>query len=427
MSNPPIPFDRQANFTAFFTEQFPTVGQNLEAEFRKLQQVTGSTQSRLAEIQRDDGELKNQSVHPDALNQDVRALLVAGDITVRGAWAAGTVYAPKNIVRNTGGSYLAVVAHTAGANFDADFAAGKWLLLAGSGSTGPVFDGTFNQNVMIAPPSGQAELLVNAPITAQQSAVTGQKAGKARWKLVLGNTTPETGANAGSDFALFRFSDTLVPSSVISASRATGQVTFASRPSFDGNTPWDTGNFDPAAKANLSGATFTGGVSIGPLADAYVEVKATGARTIRLATTQGANYGIYDVTAALWLVRFDVANKAYFAGACEGPDFKSTSDERLKEDIKPLRRGLDALKRMLPREYVKDGRREIGFIAQDARRVIPEAVDENQDGYLSLSYGQVTALVASAVLELEARVARITALAVVSTCIAAAAAVIAWI
>lgn len=75
MSAPPIPYTRQANFTNFATEQFPTTGQDLEAEFNKLAQSVGSTQSRLAEIQRDDGKLRNMSVHIDALDSQVRALL----------------------------------------------------------------------------------------------------------------------------------------------------------------------------------------------------------------------------------------------------------------------------------------------------------------------------------------------------------------
>lgn len=84
-------------------------------------------------------------------------------------------------------------------------------------------------------------------------------------------------------------------------------------------------------------------------------------------------------------------------------DFQANSDMRLKTGIRKLRRGLDELKRMLPREYVKDGREEIGFIAQEAQQVIPEAVTEGDDGYLRLSYGQVTALLARAILEIDAR------------------------
>lgn len=130
MSAPPIPYTRQANFTNFATEQFPTTGQDLEAEFNKLAQSVGSTQSRLAEIQRDDGLLANLSVHPDSLSHAVRSLLAAEAGVPRGNWAPGVIYQPKDVVMHDGASYLAATEHTAGADFDADLAAGKWLLLS---------------------------------------------------------------------------------------------------------------------------------------------------------------------------------------------------------------------------------------------------------------------------------------------------------
>lgn len=130
MSAPPIPYTRQANFTNFSTEQFPTTGQDLEAEFNKLAQSVGSTQSRLAEIQRDDGLLANLSVHPDSLSHAVRSLLAAEAGVPRGNWAPGVIYQPKDVVMHAGASYLAATEHTAGADFDADLAAGKWLLLS---------------------------------------------------------------------------------------------------------------------------------------------------------------------------------------------------------------------------------------------------------------------------------------------------------
>lgn len=91
------------------------------------------------------------------------------------------------------------------------------------------------------------------------------------------------------------------------------------------------------------------------------------------------------------------------AGVMTAADFTATSDERLKSKIRTLRRGVDALKQMLPREYIKAGREEIGYIAQEAQKVIPEAVHEGEDGYLSLSPLQVCAMLGRAILEIDAR------------------------
>jgi len=99
-------------------------------------------------------------------------------------------------------------------------------------------------------------------------------------------------------------------------------------------------------------------------------------------------------------------------GVFTATDFQATSDRRLKSDICPLRDGLPRLKRMLPRKYLKYataahtgiGRPEAGFIAQEVQEVLPSAVEARPDGYLSVSPGQVLALVASAVLELSERI-----------------------
>jgi hypothetical protein len=131
MSAIPPPYTRQASFTSFQTPDAPTTGVDLEAEFNKLDQVLDATQDRLAEIQRDDGRLKNLSVHVDALNTAVRALFAAEAGVVRGVWTATTAYAVKDVVTNDDITYLAVSAHTSGADFDVDLASGKWVSLSG--------------------------------------------------------------------------------------------------------------------------------------------------------------------------------------------------------------------------------------------------------------------------------------------------------
>lgn len=130
MSSIPTPYTRQSNFTSFATPDAPTVGQGMEAEFNKLEQAIDATQSRLAGIQRDDGMLRNLSVHPDSLNSVVRKLLTIGDGEIRGAWATAQNYDGKDVASNNGAWYIAAIAHSSGADFDVDKAAGKWLDLS---------------------------------------------------------------------------------------------------------------------------------------------------------------------------------------------------------------------------------------------------------------------------------------------------------
>lgn len=50
------------------------------------------------------------------------------------------------------------------------------------------------------------------------------------------------------------------------------------------------------------------------------------------------------------------------------------------------------------------GQREIGLIAQDVQKYLPEVVGENGDGTLSLDYGRLSVVLIGAVQELSARV-----------------------
>ena len=53
-----------------------------------------------------------------------------------------------------------------------------------------------------------------------------------------------------------------------------------------------------------------------------------------------------------------------------------------------------------PVSYIKDGRRGIGFIAQEVREVYPELVREDEDGMLSLNYNGLIAVLYAEVQEL---------------------------
>lgn len=67
------------------------------------------------------------------------------------------------------------------------------------------------------------------------------------------------------------------------------------------------------------------------------------------------------------------------------------SDRRLKTDIQTLdNRGL-----LNPVSYTKDNKRQIGFIAQEVQEHYPELVSEDANGYLSLNYQQLTAVLSS--------------------------------
>ena len=70
------------------------------------------------------------------------------------------------------------------------------------------------------------------------------------------------------------------------------------------------------------------------------------------------------------------SNTTYVYMAQGGTSWVFVSDKRLKENIVDIDYGLDAVMKIKPRryDYKVNGKNEIGFVAQELREVIPEAV-----------------------------------------------------
>jgi hypothetical protein len=68
--------------------------------------------------------------------------------------------------------------------------------------------------------------------------------------------------------------------------------------------------------------------------------------------------------------------------------FFDTSDARLKTLVEDNYL-LSSIANVKAKLYIKDGRKELGYYAQDLEAILPSAVKEGLDGFLSLSYAQV--------------------------------------
>ena len=77
------------------------------------------------------------------------------------------------------------------------------------------------------------------------------------------------------------------------------------------------------------------------------------------------------------------------------------SDATLKENIKPIESALDKVKQMQGVEFnkINSNTKEIGVIAQDIEKIIPELVLENEKGIKSVAYGNITAVLIEAIKE----------------------------
>ena len=97
-------------------------------------------------------------------------------------------------------------------------------------------------------------------------------------------------------------------------------------------------------------------------------------------------------------------NDAVFGGNIYAPAFLYSSDKRLKRDIKPLAMGLSEVEKLAPVSFVwtteqNHGKSDIGFIAQDVEKVVPQVVHTDDKGYKSIDYVKLVPVLLSAIQE----------------------------
>jgi hypothetical protein len=84
-------------------------------------------------------------------------------------------------------------------------------------------------------------------------------------------------------------------------------------------------------------------------------------------------------------------------------DITAYSDRRLKTSIKPIENALQKVSALNGVTYVRtdkeDKRQKIGLIAQEVLEVVPEVVNQNEDGYYSVAYGNMAGLLIEAIKE----------------------------
>lgn len=166
-------------------------------------------------------------------------------------------------------------------------------------------------------------LALNRPAAGTVAALRGRVGGLDRWTVEPGNGTAEGGANAGSDFAIARFSDAgAYIDSPLLVSRATGVATFNAIPVGPASNP--TTDDQLARKAYVdaqrdtrvakAGDTMTGDLAISKAGPQLVLDKAASGQAAALAGRTGASQR--------WFMELGNANAE--AGSNAGSDFSLT-------------------------------------------------------------------------------------------------------
>lgn len=100
----------------------------------------------------------------------------------------------------------------------------------------------------------------------------------------------------------------------------------------------------------------------------------------------------------------------YNNGAAQATAFTYISDRTFKTNVKPLDQGLVTLMKLRPVSFTwkgtapLSGQHDIGLIAQDVQRILPDLVHTDNKGTLSIDYVRLTPILIKAVQDQEAKI-----------------------
>jgi len=145
----------------------------------------------------------------------------------------------------------------------------------------------------------------------------------------------------------------------------------------------------------------------------YMRPNTTGNKAAIFKMTAGTNYNWRwqdDATTPVVFMQLSQSNSSL---SVKGDiiAYGAPSDKRYKENIRPIESALDKAVKLQgvtfdwkESDSILDIKEDIGFIAQDVQKVVPELVRENEDGKLSLRYQGVTPILLEAIKELKAEI-----------------------
>ena len=303
------------------------------------------------------------------------------------------------------------------------------------------FAGPYYYNIALNPLGGNVGIGVTNPGTKLDIAVTPS----APWmKLINANetafnlTTYNNGTNNGS--SAYAFKHGLYYNSTENAavtfyrggSSVGGFLTFTTnngteRMRIDSNGDVGIGVTNPLVKLHVNQGNTSGTVIKASGIQAQIEIQTSTAGDAHLymrPNSTGQNAAIFKMTAGTnynWRWQDDATTPVVFMQLSQSNSslsvkgdiiaYGSPSDERYKENIKPIESALDKVTKLQgvtfdwkKSDNLLDIKEDIGFIAQDVQKVVPELVRENEDGKLSLRYQGITPILLEAIKELKAEI-----------------------
>jgi hypothetical protein len=275
--------------------------------------------------------------------------------------------------------------------------------------------GTMTGNLTISK-SNPSIILNDTGASPTPTSFSGARNGLSRWNIWTGNGDAEGGSNTGSNFAVYRYSDAgAYLGNPLLIARDTGKVTLANQLLVQ----------DATSSSSLStGAIVTnGGLAVGHVLNVANAVKAGVSFTqptvlggVQVGFTGGGSlYGISTrpQTAGYTITMYIANSTGVGVGSITQDEaataFNTTSDERLKEDLKSFDAGniIDDTN-VYDFAWKATGERSYGIIAQQAQAVYPTAVAyiKEQDWW-GIDYSKYVPVILQELKALRARVAEL--------------------
>ncbi len=244
-------------------------------------------------------------------------------------------------IKNLLGADLAIGDLVLGAYGDFLYNGTNWIIL--NSYTLAVYrtGGTMTGDLTIS--KSNPNLILNKSASAQAASVIGQTGALIRWLMQFGNGSAESGSDVGSDFILSRYTDAgAVIDSPLFIKRSSGIVSLG--PTTNGSI------FDTGGGVNVKAAAGAHGVSIGASTAASFS-------PLVFYNSSSSIIGSVDCTTS-------------------ATAYTTSSDARLKTDIRPFERGRAILEQLAVKDFTwkQDGYADVGLIAQEVDAVFPNAV-----------------------------------------------------
>jgi hypothetical protein len=189
------------------------------------------------------------------------------------------------------------------------------------------------------------------------------------------------------------------------ANGGTGAATLTANNVLLGNGTSAVQTVAPGTTGNVLTSDGTTWTSAAPSGGLTVTDDTSTNATRYLTFTSATSGSISAVNVSSSKITFNPSNGNFVVAG----DVTAFSDLRLKSNIEQITGALAKVSLLRGVTFDMENARRVGVIAQEVQKVVPEVVSTTEQGYLAVSYGNLTALLIEAVKELSTEVSELKA------------------